>query len=302
MKMIFKKMRVGLVLVGVAMLAGCSLGVNESTSYSIPNWTADGRIIARKVYLKTEHTLVSNSEIRAYQNSIVVMDDNGGHEQKLFDVDENGISLVEMSPSGNYVGYINSMSLLKVFKNEGGRWNLKWTKTVDRFTDRISFSLDETKLMLNIGYSRLFVYSTNSPDHLIYSNNDRQGAPGLWLSGTQFYFADNNIEKLVVVDTISSQERPLSFVMFPEIYVASENALYYQSSSFDAGAFRVRCRLDTGETTTTNFTYTPYKYEDFVGRHLSPDGKKIVMSYGGSIDPAGIFLLDINNSNLSRIK
>ena len=299
MKMIFKKMRVGLVLVGVAMLAGCSLGVNESTSYSIPNWTADGRIIARKVYLKTEHTLVSNSEIRAYQNSIVVMDDNGGHEQKLFDVDENGISLVEMSPSGNYVGYINSMSLLKVFKNEGGRWNLKWTKTVDSSTNLVKFRPDEMKVYLSRGRAAFYLFENSSGSQLRY---EETGGGGCFINNSEILMQDSipgfdGGARLSRYAIDAHTQTRIDIILTPRIYVASENAVY------GIGALdMLKVEMGTGRLTTYNFTYTPYKYEDFVGQHLSPDGKKIVMSYGGSIDPAGIFLLDINNSTLSRIK
>ena len=296
MKMIFKKMSVGLVLVGVAMLAGCSLGVNESTSYSIPNWTADGRIIARKVYLKTEHTLVSNSEIRAYQNSIVVMDDNGGHEQKLFDVDENGISLVEMSPSGNYVGYINSMSLLKVFKNEGGRWNLKWTKTVESFTDRISFSPDESKLYISEGSYQFKIFDSNGRELW----HETLGGGGGFKTNSEVLFNQDSTTSLKlslfnVLTGITTVVRPGTYI---DEYVISGNSIVTALSSY-----ALTTNLDTGVIVTTNFTYTPYKYEDFVGRHLSPDGKKIVMSAKGpEFQGSGIYVLSIDTSQTGVLR
>ena len=299
MKMIFKKMSVGLVLVGVAMLAGCSLGVNESTSYSIPNWTADGRIIARKVYLKTEHTLVSNSEIRAYQNSIVVMDDNGGHEQKLFDVDENGISLVEMSPSGNYVGYINSMSLLKVFKNEGGRWNLKWTKTVDRFTDVVKFSPDEMKVYLSLGHSRFWVLLIDGTQLWFQSI----GGGGGFKTNSEIIFNQTNTEigKTSVFNLGNGSLTEVGKGFAFSQYIVSENSVLYQGGSVSTDYIE-KLNLNTQTVSTVNFTYTPYKYEDFVGRHLSPDGKKIVMSANGLAGGVGIYILDINTSQLGAIK
>ncbi|MGE4234666.1 MAG: hypothetical protein AB7F43_15260, partial [Bacteriovoracia bacterium] len=75
---------VGVVAVLLAfVLSGCGDQISESTVYHVPNWTADGKIIAWKSTVKTRKTLISNSEPAGGRDSIVEMNADGSGEREL---------------------------------------------------------------------------------------------------------------------------------------------------------------------------------------------------------------------------
>ncbi|MGE4169635.1 MAG: hypothetical protein AB7F28_02830, partial [Candidatus Margulisiibacteriota bacterium] len=64
-------------------LVGCGDQISESTVYHVPNWTAEGKIIAWKSTVKTRKTLISNSEPAGGRDSIVEMNADGSGEREL---------------------------------------------------------------------------------------------------------------------------------------------------------------------------------------------------------------------------
>ncbi|NBV42031.1 hypothetical protein EBR96_04600 [bacterium] len=285
------------ILIGlVAGLSGCAISVRESTTYSVPNWTYDGRIVARRTYMKHETTWVSNSNLVAYQNAIVVLNPDGTNEQKLFDVDENAIQFLEISPSGNYLAYMASNDLMKVFRFENGRWNLKWTKTMDRIME-VKFSPDETMIYASIGRSEFFIYDANG--NLIRQNSS--GGGGVWKNSNQILYSDFILKSIVLMNVDDGTKIMLSDAIYPEVYLPSSNKIASTSGSFFDG-YKLRIQsLDNFSIVTTNFTYAGYDYGDFIGRHFSPDGTKMVMMYN-SVEDVGIYVLDFNTSELSQIR
>ena len=274
----------------VLVMSGCSFPEQESLSYSVPNWTSDGQIIAREVYVKTKDTLTSKGEMVSYRNSIVLMNADGSGVQELFEVNENGIQLIEMSPQGTYVGYINALGELKVYTRGGA---LVGRVTPDPPVTHFKFSPDETKIYGSEDTGAMSFYSF--PDLEFLLSNELGGGGG---------FIDNNRVAYrnwephgVALFNSDTQEQTLFPVTFiPEVYVSSENAVY------GLGADKVyRYELGAERYAEEVFSWDPYEYNDFTGKHLSPDGEKIVMSYD-SIEDVGIYVLTVENSQIQRIK
>jgi hypothetical protein len=282
------------VLAGMMMglLSGCSLPEHESLSYSVPNWTSDGQIIARQVYVKTKETLTSKGEMVSYRNSIVLMNDDGSDVQELFEVNENGIQRIEMSPQGTYVGYVNALGELKVCTRGGA---LVGGVTPNPPVTYFKFSPDETKIYGSEDYASMVLFSVS--DLSVLSQNSLGGWGGFVDNGNIFFYKTSGGSGGVSVYTIATQQIAEFHQGFiSEVYVSSENAVY------GLGSDKVyRYELGEESYTEVGFSWDPYEYNDFTGKHVSPDGKKIVMSYD-SIEDVGIYVLTVENSQVHRIK
>jgi hypothetical protein len=279
-------------ILGVLVMSGCSFPEQESLSYSVPNWTSDGQIIAREVYVKTKDTLTSKGEMVSYRNSIVLMNADGSGVQELFEVNENGIQLIEMSPQGTYVGYINALGELKVYTRGGA---LVARMTPDPPVTYFKFSPDETKIYGSEDYASMVLFYVS--DLSVLSQNSLGGWGGFADNENIFFYKTSGGSGGISVYTIATQQMAEFHQGFiPEVYVSSENAVY------GLGADKVyRYELGAEDYMEEVFSWDPYEYNDFTGKHLSPDGEKIVMSYD-SIEDVGIYVLTVENSQIQRIK
>ncbi|NBV42783.1 hypothetical protein EBR96_08475, partial [bacterium] len=183
------------------------------------------------------------------------------------------------------------------FRFENGRWNLKWTKTMDRIME-VKFSPDETKIYASIGTAEFYVYSILGNE----LRHNTTGGGGVWKNSNQILYSDFVLKSIVLMNVNDGTKITLSDAIYPEVYLPSSNKIVSTSDSFFDGHKLLIQSLDNFSIVTTNFTYAGYDYDDFIGRHFSPDGTKMVMMYSGSIDPAGIFILDFGTSTLSRIR
>ena len=161
---------------------GCGYDVTESTTYRAANWTSDGQIIARRLTLKHGKNLISNSIPMGSSEEIVLMNADGSGEHGLFSVDENMIMLIEMSPRGNYVGYINGDGELKVYTRGG---ELVGRVKPDPPVTYFKFSPDETKIYGSQDSSNIRIYRVS--DFAILQQNDLGGG-GYGRIVTKFYF------------------------------------------------------------------------------------------------------------------
>ena len=104
MKMIFKKMRVGLFLLGVSLLSACGEGpaVNR---YLGPVWMPDGRIMVMKQVIHTSGgtgMFGTGSGGEASESFLAVMNADGTNEQNVISMGQNGYIIdPNCSPSGN---------------------------------------------------------------------------------------------------------------------------------------------------------------------------------------------------------
>ena len=103
MKMIFKKMRVGLFLLGVAMLAGC--GGPTVSSYYNPAWTYDGKILAIRQSSGGNSTLLSGGGDPG-SLSWVIMNEDGSGEKEIKRLGDGQFFQASASPSGNYIALV----------------------------------------------------------------------------------------------------------------------------------------------------------------------------------------------------
>ncbi len=206
-----------------------------------------------------------------------------------------------MSPSGNYLAYIDSEGKLNLFARAGG-WHRVWdVKLSEDFSD-IRFNSAENLLLLNVYYSHFKVISVSDPSHIVYQNIEGQGAPGVWGYGNQVFYLNRNEENLNIVDidTMSIARREIWFS--PENFDRVNNTLSSHSYSESIGWYMSRLNLDSLEQIVTTFSYAPYESDDFIGKALSPDGKRVVMTYGKSIDPAGIFVLTVTSDSTEVVR
>ncbi|NDC83698.1 hypothetical protein EB093_08585 [bacterium] len=281
----WRAVSVGVMTVGVAVMGGCGFNSRESTTYTVPNWTGNGRIIAGKEYMRSHSNLISNSVLDEARSSIVVMDADGGNEHELFEAGYS--SLIAMSASGNVVAYISGR--LHVMVNDGG-WKEKWSVDINeggaRNYDTIQISPDETKIYVSEGTYQFKVFAI---DGRLLTHQVRNCGGGVFYSNDQIInwdFENKSTTKFSINDS--------SFTLLPgligvDAYSASQNIIFHLSARYIQ-------KQDLGnlEITTTNFSYAPYSNSDFT--------TKVVMSYAGSIDPAGIVILDINRSEITRIR
>ena len=140
-----------------------------------------------------------------------------------------------------------------------------------------------------------FVYDISGD--LVASNAD--GGGGVWLSSTEVILRNHVLNQMCSFSLLTQQHTPITSQKFaPDTYVSSENIVY------DLGADDLlKVNLGTDEVTTINFSYSSYSYEDFSGRHLNGDGTKMVMgAYGIEHRPSGVYLMDIETSQIVRFR
>jgi hypothetical protein len=229
----------------------------------------------------------------SYRNSIVLMNDDGSDVQELFEVNENGIQRIEMSPQGTYVGYVNALGELKVY-TRGGTLVARVDFGYENSVQVLDFSPDETKVYLSFGYSQMLIYSV--PDLVLLSSNELGGG-GCWKDNNELLVYHKDLGGVGVYDFLNSTMTHLfPFSVNEMVYVSSENVLFSLGSSVV-----YRYELGAESYTEVGFSWDPYEYNDFTGKQISPDGEKIVMSYD-SIENVGIYILTIENSQIQRIK
>jgi len=288
-------------VMSLVVMAGCGILTSQqwdTSSYKSPNWTGDGHIIAVKETLKHERNLTSDKVVD-FKSIIVEMDPDGGNEHDLFSIDgSQTVKVVERSTSGNIVAYLHDFGLLKVYRLQGGVWSQITAISLGQAFDLVKISPDESKIYVSYGTSEFIVFD-------VYGNELRRksGGGGNWKSANQilFYDFDKSLIVSYLVNSDSTTDMPT--YAYPEVYFPSENAIYYQSSSFDEGPFRVRQDLLTERVVTTNFSYSPNTYNDFMGQHLSPDGTRIVMgAHGIEQRPSGIYVLNIQLSTTVQLR
>ena len=284
-----------LVLIGLCFtllgLVSCGWPVTETKTYHAPNWTPDGRIVAEVQVVKLQRTLISNSEYVGGYTGIVIMDKDGSNEELLFETPTGGVSRIEMSPSGNYVGVISGW-VLDLYSSSG---QLLQSIVPDPIVDHIKFSPDETKLYGSEFSVSMSFFDVPSLDLLLHNE---LGGSGIWHSNNTILYRDRDI--VLALFNFSTSERFLyDLNMVPEIYLSSSGKVL----SFGAGE-RYEYTLGESEETNTPFSYSPYNYQDFTNQQLSPDGKEIVMGAKSifSNAGAGIYILDIENGGITFIK
>lgn len=286
-------------VMSLVVMAGCAIDPKESTTYSVPNWTGDGRIVASKTTMKSHKNLISSSVLDEYRQAIVVMDADGSNEHELFTVGDNGIRLIAMSASGNVVAYIGAR--LRVVVNEGG-WREKWSVDINeggaRSYDNLQINPAESKLYASEGTYQFKVFSMDGTEVA----HQLVGGGGGFKDNNTIVFNQTNLE-IGYTSEFSTQTglvaqmgRGFAF----NLYVPSENAVIYLGGSYNTN-YSEKLYFNSNTISTTNFSYSPYSYSDFTGRHLSPEGKKLIMSYD-SVDDVGIYVLDIDRNRIDRLK
>ena len=271
---------------------GCGYDVTESTTYRAANWTSDGQIIARRLTLKHGKNLISNSIPMGSSEEIVLMNADGSGEHGLFSVDENMIMLIEMSPRGNYVGYINGNGELKVYTRGGA---LVGRVKPDPPVTYFKFSPDETKIYGSEGTGRMSFYSFPNLEFLL---SNELGGGGGFIDNNRVAYRNWEPHGVALFDS-NTQEKTLFPVTFiPEVYVASENAVY------GLGSDKVyRYVLGAAGYETRPVSWSPYEANDFTGKHLSGDGGRVVMSWrGAEASGVGVYTLDITTSEIRQIR
>ena len=267
------------------LAGGCGYDVTETTTYRAANWTTDGQIIARRLTLKHGKNLISNSIPMGSSEEIVLMNADGSGEHGLFSVDENMIMLIEMSPRGNYVGYINGDGELKIY-TRGGALVGRVTLGADNSVQVLDFSPDETKVYLSFGYGEMLIYSV--PD-LVAIVRNRLGGGGVWKTN----------EKLLVYhsDLGGLGEYSLPNLTMTHLFAFSVNEMVYNSDKntlYSLGAEAVYSYVLGGTGYETRpVSWSPYEANDFTGKHLSGDGGRVVMGDAFEYGGIGIFILDI---------
>ena len=269
------------------LAGGCGYDVTETTTYRAANWTPDGQIIARKLTLRHGKNLISNSIPLDGSEEIVVMNADGSGEHGLFSVDENMIMLIEMSPLGNYVGYINGDGELKIYTRGGA---LVGRVKPDPPVTYFKFSPDETKIYGSEYAARMVFFSV--PELAILYQNSFGGEGGFTNNENVFFYKTSGGAGGISLYTVSTgvvTEFHQGFI--PEVYVASENAVY------GLGSDKVyRYVLGGTGYETIPVSWSPYEANDFTGKHLSGDGGRVVMGAGGLVfEGAGIHILDVAN-------
>ncbi|NBV42526.1 hypothetical protein EBR96_07145, partial [bacterium] len=282
-------------LVGSALITGCA-SYRDATSYSRPAWTAEGNIVAVKTAMKFRKSWIEPESLADARMSIVQLDAEGRNEQELMEVNEHAIALVQRSPLGNYLAYLDANYNLKVFRKQAGRWSLNWQKKQTSDTDRIRISPDEANVYVSAGAGSFKLYTING---ILFRESDLGGGGG-FRSSTEIVLNKTNTEigKTVFlnIETSAVIEAGRGFA-FDE-YVIEENSVVS-----DSGDFIETLDLDTQLVTTYNITYAPYQRTDFTGQSISPDGKKMVMSFNGISDlDSGVILLNIETSEIKRIR
>ena len=272
---------------GALLLGGCGYDVTETTTYRAANWTPEGQIIARKLTLRHGKNLISNSIPMGDSEEIVVMNADGSGEHGLFSVDENMIKLIEMSPLGNYVGYINGNGELKVYTRGGalvGRVDFGHENSVQV----LDFSPDETKVYLSFGYSEMLIYSV--PD-LVELDRNEFGGGGGFVDSVSIVYYDWDEAKMSLYNTETNSKTLQVVQLVPDIYSVITNKVHTLGSNVV-----YTYELGAASYTEVGFSWGPYEANDFTGKHLSGDGGKVVMGAGGLVfEGAGIHILDVAN-------
>jgi len=293
----WRAVSVGVMTVCVAVMGGCGFNSRESTTYTVPNWTGNGRIIAGKEYMRSHSNLISNSVLDEARSSIVVMDADGGNEHELFEAGYS--SLIAMSASGNVVAYISGR--LHVMVNDGG-WKEKWSVDINeggaQNYDNIQISPDETKIYVSEGRYQFKVFAIDGrllTHQVIGGGGGFKSNTELIIQSTGSLDEGGALVSYFNLDSFQLIKTP--YVKEPEVYLPSENSIVSDGGSY----FISKLFLSTGSVTTYPISYSPYSYTDFTGRHLSPDGTKVVMSYD-SVDDVGIYILDILQNRMDRLR
>ena len=274
--------------------SGCGYDVTETTTYHAANWTSDGKIIARRLTQKHGKNLISNSIPMGSSEELVLMNEDGSGEHKLFGVDENIIKLIEMSPQGTYVGYINGNGELKVYTRGGA---LVGRVTPDPPVTHFKFSPDETKIYGSEDYASMVLFSVS--DLSVLSQNSLGGGGGFTDNENVFFYKTSSGSGGISVYTIANQQMEEFYQGFiPEIYIASENAVY------GLGSDKVyRYELGAASYTEVGFSWGPYEANDFTGKHLRGDGGRLVMGDAFENGGIGIFILNVESgSGIVRIR
>ncbi|NDC83696.1 hypothetical protein EB093_08575, partial [bacterium] len=197
----------------------------------------------------------------------------------------------------NVVAYISGR--LHVMVNDGG-WKEKWSVDINeggaQNYDNIQISPDETKIYVSEGSYQFKVFDITGAE-LTHQINYAGG--GVINNNEIILNQDTTTNLKLSKYTISSDVFGiLKLGIFVSQYVVSENSVIS-----NGGDYVVKHNLDTDESTTTNFSYAPYSYEDFTGKHLSPDGTKVVMSAKGpDYMGNGIYVLDVGTSRTVLIR
>jgi hypothetical protein len=275
------------------LAGGCGYDVTESTTYRAANWTSDGKIIARRLTLKHGKNLISNSIPMGSSEEIVLMNEDGSGEHKLFDVNENMIMLIEMSPRGSYVGYINGDGELKVYTRGGA---LVGRVKPDPPVTYFKFSPDETKIYGTQDFHNMVFYSV--PDLIELDRNDFGGG-GIFV-GNDIVLYDDRIAKEMASYRINEGKTLLgnTFPYTPQVYDSQSNTVY------SLGADKVyRYVLGAAGYETRPLSWSPYAANDFTGEHLRGDGGRVVMSWrGAEASGVGVYTLDITTSEIRQIR
>jgi hypothetical protein len=278
----------GGVVIGILLLliGGCGLiEESESTSYHIPNWTSDGEIIALKRWMKHRKTLISNSEPIGFRETVVLMGTNGENERELFRVELGSPKLLELSPQGNYIGLIDGAVLL-LYDRDG---NVLAQINPDPDVTYIKFSPDETMLYGSEETHNMVFFAL--PDLSELARNEFGGGGGFVDSVSVVYY-DWNALKMALYNTETHSKTLQTVQLVPEIYSLVTNKVH----AIDASILYTY-ELGAENYTEVGISWAPYKYGDFTGQHLSPDGGKVVMGATALFDKAGagIYVLDVES-------
>lgn len=285
---------VGAVMGVTLLISGC--GINETTIYTVPNWTPNGQIIARRYYMKTSTNLMSNRHLETQRSEVVVMNADGSGERALFADDENSISLIAMSPLGSYVAYIDSEGKLNLYAAAGG-WHRVWDVVLGDYYDNIRFSPNERLLYVSTGRAQFKIYEINGA---LVKHSDLGGG-GEFVDNNTIIFQDSldyysGGAKLAFYTIDSQLVTRTPFVETPYVFIRERNAVVS-----NVGYALTELDLDTGLVTTTNISYVPYESDNFIDEKISPDGQRLVMSYN-SVEDVGIYVLDSVNGGIIQLR
>jgi hypothetical protein len=150
------------------------------------------------------------------------------------------------------------------------------------------------------GSSEFYVFDVGGAE-LFHSS---AGAGGGFKDSNNIIFNQTNIEigKTSIFNLSTGEISEIGRGFAFDLYIPSENSILYVGGDFN-GDYLEKLNLNIDRVSTINFSYAPYKYEDFMGQHLSPDASKMVMGAGGfDHRPSGIYVMIITPSEILRLR